>query len=227
MSLLSSIAAAGARAATAPVRVPAVAVLGAGRALERRTRAELSTALERALPDLVDRLSAQLLTDEIVDRALARVEQSGIAQRIADRMLVDGIAEQIAERALAGPELERMVAAAFRGPLVEEAVTQLLESQAVWVLVDEIAHSPSVTEAIAHQGSGFLDQVAARLRERSRKADSRVQELAHRVGHAPSEQQAPTERAPRPPRPLAPPGGVKPRRDGPATIEPPGRLAGR
>ncbi|MGN6371762.1 MAG: hypothetical protein ACTHM1_02050 [Solirubrobacteraceae bacterium] len=225
MSLLSSIAAAGTRTALAPVRVP-VAVLGAGRAIERRTRAELIAAFERALPDLVDNLSAQLLTDEIVDRALARVEQSGITQRIADRMLADGIAEQIAERALAGPELERMIAAAFRGPLVEEAVTQLLESQAVWVLVDEIAHSPSVTEAIAHQGSGFLDQVAARLRERSRRADSRVQELAHRVGHAPSEQ-ALSETAPAPPRPLAPPGGVKPGRDGPPTIEPPGRLAGR
>lgn len=224
MSLLSSIATAGAHAARAPIQVP-VALVGSARAVERRARAELSAAVRRALPDIVDGLSAQLLSDEIVDRALVRIERSGIAQRIADRMLADGIAEQIADRALAGPELERMLATAFRGPLVEEAVTQLLESQAVWVLVDEIAHSPSVTEAIEHQGSGFLDQVMARLRERSRQADSRVQELAHRVGHAP-DGRAPSEPAPRPPRSLTrprPAGGG----DGRPPIQPPGRLAQR
>ena len=39
-----------------------------------------------------------------------------------------------------------------------------------------------MTEAIAHQGTGFLEQVAAKTRDRSRKADSRVQRLAGRVG---------------------------------------------
>ena len=49
-------------------------------------------------------------------------------------------------------------------------------------LVDEIARSPSVTEAIAHQGTGFLEQVAAKTRDRSRQADSRLQRLAEKVG---------------------------------------------
>jgi hypothetical protein len=79
---------------------------------------------------------------------------------------------------------ERVLSAAFRGRVVEETVEQLLASEALWELVDEIARSPSVTEAIAHQGSGFLDQVSERLRERSRAADARVQEIADRLpGH--------------------------------------------
>jgi uncharacterized membrane-anchored protein YjiN (DUF445 family) len=128
-----------------------------------------------------DALAARLLVDEVVDRMLARVEEAGVAQRVAERLLEDGVLEQIVERVLTGPELERMLASAFRGPLVEQTIAQLLESQAVWILVDEIARSPSVTEAIAHQGSGFLDQVTERARERSRSADSGVQRVADRL----------------------------------------------
>jgi len=84
---------------------------------------------------------------------------------------------------LAGPEVERILATALEGPLVEETVSQLLENQAVWVLVDEIARSPSVTEAIAHQGAGFVDQVADRTRERSRNADALLERVARRLVH--------------------------------------------
>lgn len=193
MSPLSSIAAAGGRATAFCLRAPSAA-LAAGGALDGRLRSELrstlgaarglfGSALDAALVDAIDALAARLLSDEAVDRALARLEQTGVAQRVAARMLADGIAEQIAQRALAGPETERMLAAAFQGPLVEEAVAHLIESQALWVLVEEIARSPSVTEAIAHQGSGFMDQVAERLRDRSRTADTRVQRLADRLAH--------------------------------------------
>ncbi len=85
------------------------------------------------------------------------------------------------QRVLAGPEAERILAATLEGPLVEETVSQLLENQAVWVLVDEIARSPSVTEAIAHQGTGFVDQVAERARDRSRNADALLERVARRL----------------------------------------------
>jgi hypothetical protein len=48
-------------------------------------------------------------------------------------------------------------------------------------VVDEVARSPAVTEAIAHQGAGFADQVAGELGERSRRADARLERVARRL----------------------------------------------
>ncbi len=180
MSLVASLYQTGTRAAGVPLRLTA-SLVGEGRALERSMRRELAPVLDSAMIRVIDTVLARLLEDDFVDRALDRIEAAGVVQRVIDRLLEDGIAEEIADRALAGPESERLLAAALRSPLVEEAVAQLLENQAVWILVDEIARSPSVTEAIAHQGTGFLDQVAARARDRSRKADARVQRLADRL----------------------------------------------
>jgi hypothetical protein len=180
MSVFESIYRAGAGIARVPVD-GASALVSGGRELERRARSGIGSALDEALMATIDTVLARLLAEDVVDRALARIEEAEVAQRIAQRLLDDGIAEQIAQRALAGPEAERLIAIALQGPLVEEAVTRLLENQAVWVLVDEIARSPSVTEAIAHQGTGFFDQVAERARDRSRNADTLVQRLAARL----------------------------------------------
>jgi hypothetical protein len=60
-------------------------------------------------------------------------------------------------------------------------VARLLESEDLWLLVDEVARSPSVTEAISHQGVGFAEQMAGVVRARSRTADARVERLARRV----------------------------------------------
>lgn len=209
MGLLSDLASAGGRAATSCLQTPAAllgagsrlqrsalaqldaALLGPASGLHRRLRDELAAALHSAFADASDALWARLLSEEVVEGVLSRVERSGIAGRVADRLLSDGIVEQVAARALAGPELERVLAVAFEGPLVEEAVAQLLESEAIWTLVDEIARSPSVTEAISHQGSGFVDEMAQRLRDRSRRADSRVQELAARLRQVRAEEPGP------------------------------------
>src|SRR5207248_11646598 len=135
----------------------------------------------RALLALVDAMAARMMEDDVIDRVLGRAEASGVSQRVVDRVLEDGMIEQIADRVLTGPELERIVAAAFRSALPEELIEQLLANEAVWILVDEVARSPSVTEAISHQGTGFLEHVAAKARVRSRTADARVQRLAERL----------------------------------------------
>jgi len=57
----------------------------------------------------------------------------------------------------------------------------LLESDELWLLVDEIAGSPSVTRAISQQGVGFADQVAGVVRRRSERADARLERAAHRL----------------------------------------------
>jgi hypothetical protein len=65
--------------------------------------------------------------------------------------------------------------------LIDEFVDRLLESEELWVLVDEIARSPAVTDAISTQGIGFADQVAGVVRDRSRTADARVERIARRL----------------------------------------------
>ncbi|HEY2436214.1 MAG TPA: hypothetical protein VGH93_03475, partial [Solirubrobacteraceae bacterium] len=166
--------------ATAPLRV-AVSAAEIGGRMERDARRALTSNAERALIAGLDAVVTRMLEEDVIDHVLERAETVGVAQRIADRILDDGIAEQIADRAFSGPELERILASAFRSALPEELIAQLLASEAVWMLVDEIARSPSVTEAIAHQGTGFFEQVAAGARDRSRRADARVQRIAKRL----------------------------------------------
>jgi hypothetical protein len=51
----------------------------------------------------------------------------------------------------------------------------------VWLLVDEIAQSPAVTEAIAQQGLGFADEVAGEVNQRTRRADAIAERVARRL----------------------------------------------
>jgi hypothetical protein len=166
--------------ALVPARVTFASV-EAVREFERQARSEVAAAADRALMASIDAALGRLLSDDVIDRVLAQLERSGAAQRVVDRLLDDGIAEEVARRALDGPEVERILAAALEGPLVEETVSKLLENQAVWVLVDEIARSPSVTAAITSQSTSFAEQVVGGARERSRDADALLERVARRL----------------------------------------------
>jgi hypothetical protein len=178
---VDTLAQAAARTAGLPFRV--AAGLGErGLDVERQLRAALIKRGEAVAFGALDAVVSRMLEEDVIDRVLERAEATGIAQHVADRILEDEIAEQIAERLLSGPELERILETAFRSSLPDQLISELLANEAVWILVDEIARSPSVTEAIAHQGTGFLDQVAAKARDRSRTADARLQRIARRIG---------------------------------------------
>jgi hypothetical protein len=148
---------------------------------------------------VVERVSATVLAGGTVERVLDDADTAGLPQRIADRLLADGIAEQVAERLLAGPELERLVRLVLESPgfaralvqvvesrtvdetvarVVDETVARLPRSPAMWNLIDEIAGSPAVTEAIAQQSVGFADHVAGTVRDRSRTADAKLERAA-------------------------------------------------
>ncbi len=180
MGLLESTYKTGVGLAMLPARTAMAGLEGAAE-LERRARREATSAADRALMSAIDMAVERLLSDDVIERVLVQLERTAVAQRVVERLLDDGTVEQIVQRVLAGPEAERILAAALEGPLVEETVSRLLENQAVWVLVDEIARSPSVTEAIAHQGTGFVDQVAERARDRSRNADALLERVARRL----------------------------------------------
>jgi hypothetical protein len=90
---------------------------------------------------------------------------------------------------LDNPGMERLVARAVESRLteatlsrvIEDAITRLPQTQALWALVDEVARSDAVTDAITQQGLGLADEVAEDLRERSRDADAWLERAARRV----------------------------------------------
>jgi hypothetical protein len=198
---VDALAQAAARTVGLPLRV-AAGLAERSLDIERQLRAAAIKRGEAVAFGALDAAVSRMLKEDVIDRVLERAEATGIAQHVADRVLEDEIAEQIAERLLSGPELERMLETAFRSSLPDQLISELLASEAVWILVDEIARSPSVTEAIAHQGTGFLDQVAAKARDRSRTADARLQRIARRIGrHHSSAPGEGAELLPAPPEP--------------------------
>jgi hypothetical protein len=178
------------------------------RALARRASETTLAALDAVLAskvaeEAVDRVVASELAERALTNALEGslveaagrdVVRYGVLERVADRLLTDGVVEQMAARVLEGPEMERVVEAALESPamerlvgrvvesrLVDETVARLLESEDLWILVDEIAHSPAVTDAIAQQSVSFADEVAGRVRARSRNADAWLERKARRA----------------------------------------------
>ena len=99
-----------------------------------------------------------------------------------DRAIASGLVDQVADRLLATGTIERTVDRVFddrRG--IDATVSRLLESEDLWRLVDEIAQSPAVTQAITRQSVGFADQVAGEVRAHARSADARLERTARRV----------------------------------------------
>ena len=114
----------------------------------------------------------------VLDATLA----SSIAQEAVDRAIASGLVERAIERALDEGIVERAVDRVFdERRVIDEAVTRLIESEDLWVLVNVIAQSPAVTDAIARQSVGFADQVAGGVRKASRQADARLEHAARRA----------------------------------------------
>jgi hypothetical protein len=91
------------------------------------------------------------------------------------------VARDLGDRILEGPEGERLVARVLDSHLIDATVARLLESKDLWLMIDVIARSPSVTEAISHQGVGFAEEMAGVVRDRSHKGDARVERVARRL----------------------------------------------
>jgi hypothetical protein len=152
-------------------------------------------ALTRALAGpLVEEVAREVVRHRVLERTSDEVLSGEALDTIVEGVLAEGVVERAAARVLDGPELERVVIAALESPamerlagraidsrLVDETVARLLESEDLWVVVEEIAQSPAVTDAITRQSMGFADQVADGVRARSRNADAWLERAARRV----------------------------------------------
>src|SRR4051794_6531699 len=136
-----------------------------------------SPLVERVVPRLADRLLAAGIADDIAQRLLDGPE----LERIVVAAMQSPGAARLGDRLLDSPQAERLVARGIESRMIDEAVARLLESKDLWLLVDEIARSPSVTQAISHQGVGFAEEMAGVVRARSQRADARVERIARRL----------------------------------------------
>jgi hypothetical protein len=163
---------------TATARRPVVAVLGSC----RRTGEQ---AVVYAVDSALTSRQAALLVEGIADRLL----QQGLAERFIERLLEAPEVERLVGVALDSPGMQRLVTRvveshlteATMGRLLDDALARLPQTQALWALIDEVAQSPAVTDAITQQGLGLADEVATDLRDRSRDADAWLERAARRL----------------------------------------------
>jgi hypothetical protein len=181
-------------------------------ALERRARVAAGDLAGRAALAFVDAVVASSYTERAVDHVLdSPLAEHAIGHAVsgplvkatardvalhAERILEDPEFERIAARVSESPTVERLVTRIAESPAIERTVGQvmdsrlldqvvarLLESEELWLLVDEIAQSPAVTEAIAQQGLGFANEVADQVNQRTRRADAITERIARRLLH--------------------------------------------
>jgi hypothetical protein len=153
------------------------------------------------------------------DAAIAGVDavlDSRLAAEVVDRVAASPLVGRALGAALEGPLLDvlardlvryRVAERLLSDGLVEQTTTRVLESEELWLLVEEIARSPAVTDAIARQSVGFADVVAGGVRARSRSADTWLEQRARRVLRR---RPAPADEAVPPPDVVPPPDGVPP-----------------
>jgi hypothetical protein len=127
-----------------------------------------------ALGDRVGRAASEVATE-----AAGRAALAGLDALLRWRY-TDEAVERVADRVF--EDADRVVNRVFEDTrLLDSVVERLLESEELWVLVDEIARSPAVTEAITQQSVGFADQVAGQVRLRSQRADAGLERAARRL----------------------------------------------
>ena len=154
---------------------PATEASGAAERLERRTRAAAGDLAGRAALAVVDAVVASPYTERAVDRVL----DSPLAEHAIGHSMSGPLVMRIVE----SPALGRTVGQVMDSRLLVQVVARLLESEELWLLVDEVAQSPAVTEAIAQQGLGFADEVADQVNQRTRRADAITERVARRLLH--------------------------------------------
>jgi uncharacterized membrane-anchored protein YjiN (DUF445 family) len=150
---------------------------------------DLSSSVARTAHDVtlgtIDVVLASRFASEIVDHVVA----SPLVDRTAQRLLTGPEVERLLDMALRSERVEQLLGEALESRLVDETITRLIEetiarlmaSDGLWLLVDEVAASPAITEAITQHGVGFADQVADEVRERSRHADAWMETIARRL----------------------------------------------
>ncbi len=152
------------------------------RAAFRRGR-DLQGATVRLTEDALLGTLDLALSSRLAEEAVARTLRSPVVDVLGRELVRRDVVARIGTPVLDSPAAEHLVLRVLDGRMVDRVVISLLESEALWVLVEEIAASPAVTAAITQQSLGFAGQVGDDLRTRSERADDVLERVAQRARH--------------------------------------------
>jgi uncharacterized RDD family membrane protein YckC len=131
------------------------------RVAARASRGPLEAAAdEHLVPELsrlIDRALAQSLPEELV--------HSMVEHRVLERM-----AAELAESGA----LDRAVENALASPRTNELVDRVVNSDEMRRAIREIVASREVREAVTQQAAGFVEELAASIRQWARRLDNRI-----------------------------------------------------
>ena len=150
------------------------------------TSPQADAALRRLLDGpAVDRLVVAMVEAKVVERATAELIAAEVPAHLVGQVLEAGLLDEVVTRVLADESVEatveRLLTRWFEGPLYEDVVNRVLASQELWHLVDEIAHSPEVMEAITAGSASLAGEVADQVRRRTIVADDVAERVARKV----------------------------------------------
>jgi hypothetical protein len=136
------------------------APLGMIRAVERRGR--------RAAADALIAAADGWLSSPELDRIVTAIVQHEGSGRIADRILTSPLARHVGRQAVDSGALDAVL-------------DRLVEREAFWALVDVVAGSPAVGEAIGRQSRSAVTDVVDGLRDGAVQADDWLERVARRA----------------------------------------------
>jgi hypothetical protein len=165
------------------------------------TSPQADAALRRLLDGpAVDRIVVALIEARVIERVTAEVIAADVPAHLVSQVLEAGLLDEVVTQVLADESVEqtveRLLTRWFEGPLYDDVINRVLASAELWRLIDEIAHSPEVMEAITAGSASLAGEVADQVRRRTIVADDVAERITRKV----------LRRSPRRDQPALPPG---------------------
>jgi len=120
-----------------------------------------------ATENVVEAVVGSKTVQDSVDRVINSAAMESALSALLEGPFIDNLAREIARRQV----IQRITVEAIEAGEIAPIIDALLAREELWVLVQEIAESPAVSEAVRQQSFGFADQVGDEVRGRSRSAD--------------------------------------------------------
>lgn len=127
-----------------------------------------------AMTSAVDAVVGAPAVQETLERVVSGPAFASALRTILSPETVDMIADEVARSQM----VQKITVAAMEAGEMAPIVDAFLEREELWILVQTIAESPAVIDAVRQQGFGFADQVGDEVRGRSRTADQVVARTA-------------------------------------------------
>jgi uncharacterized RDD family membrane protein YckC len=131
------------------------------RVAARASRGPLEAAADEHLVPELSRL---------IDRALAQ----SLPEELVHSMVEHRVLERMAKEFTESGAFDRAVENALASPRTNELVDRIVNSEEMRRAIREIVASREVREAMTQQASGFVEELAADIRQRARRLDARL-----------------------------------------------------